>query len=59
MASEATVTEAVVEFGPDGTDRRVVLGVAQPITEPLPITIERRSVTRTVTINGLGKVQIQ
>jgi prepilin-type N-terminal cleavage/methylation domain-containing protein len=59
LPSEATVNEAVVEFGPDGTARRVVGGVAQPITEPVLITIERRTVTRTVTINGLGKVQIQ
>ena len=56
---ETTVTDAVLDFGPDGTARRVVGGVAQPITEPVAITIVRRVGTKTVTINGLGKVQIQ
>lgn len=51
----ATVTNAIVEFRPDGTALEVVAGVSQPIGTPVTITITRGKF-KLVTINGAGKV---
>ncbi len=59
LPAEATVTDAVIEFHPDGTAYQVVAGVTQTIAAPLTLTVTRRSVSKTVTINGVGKVQLQ
>ncbi|OFW03999.1 MAG: hypothetical protein A3H96_16290 [Acidobacteria bacterium RIFCSPLOWO2_02_FULL_67_36] len=59
LPNEATVTSSVLEFRPDGTVRTVVSGVAATIVTPVTLTITRRSNSRTVTINGVGKIQVQ
>ena len=55
----ATVTTGVIEFRPDGTAHNVVANVAQPMAAPVTLTVTRNSKTKSVTINGSGKVQIQ
>ena len=54
-----TVSAAIVEFHPDGRARRVESNVAQEITTPVTITVTRRNRSRTITINGAGKIQLQ
>lgn len=51
-----TVTSHVLEFRPDGTAAQVVSNVAQDILTPVTITITRRGKSKTVTVNGAGKV---
>jgi hypothetical protein len=55
----ATVTTSVIEFRPDGTATNVVSGVAEAITTPVVLTVTRSGKSKLVTINGLGKVQLQ
>ncbi|MEO5897945.1 MAG: GspH/FimT family pseudopilin [Vicinamibacterales bacterium] len=55
----ATATSAVIEFSPDGSAQLVVGAVATPIAGSQTITITRQGLSRTVTINAAGKVQIQ
>lgn len=59
LPAEATVTSAVLEFRPDGTVAQVVGGVSQAIPGGVTLTVTRRSVSKTVTINAVGKVQLQ
>jgi len=59
LSANTTVTTAVVEFRPDGTAREVVGGVPQPIAGTINITVTRYGQTKTVTVNALGKVQLQ
>jgi prepilin-type N-terminal cleavage/methylation domain-containing protein len=55
----STVTNAIIEFTPDGTARVVVAGTPTAIVAPVVITISRGGKSRSVTINGAGKVQYQ
>ena len=59
LSSNTTVSTAVVEFRPDGTAREVVAGVPQPIAGTMNIVVTRFANSRTVTVNALGKVEIQ
>lgn len=59
LPSEATVTDAVLQFSPDGTVEEVVSGLPQAIPSQVTLTITRRSHSKTVTVNGAGKVQLQ
>lgn len=59
LPNGATVTTTVVQFSPDGTAAEVVSGVAQSIATSMTVTITRESKSRTVTINGTGKVLLQ
>jgi prepilin-type N-terminal cleavage/methylation domain-containing protein len=59
VPNSATVTNHVLEFTPDGRAFDVVSGVRQTIATPVTITVTRRGKSRTVTINGLGKIQLQ
>ena len=59
LLNGATVSGANIEFRPDGTAYSVASGTPEPIAEPVTITITRNSKTRTVTVNGAGKVQLQ
>lgn len=59
MPAEATVSDGVLEFRPDGTVFQVVAGVRQTIAGTVSLTVTRRARSRTVTINGVGKVQLQ
>jgi len=54
----ATVTNDIFEFRPDGTVMQVVSGAPQPIATPISVTVTRESKSKTVTINGAGKVEL-
>ena len=55
----ATVTSLVLDFRPDGTVANVVSSVPQNIDAPVTVTVTRNSQSRTVTVNGAGKIQLQ
>lgn len=59
LTNETTVSSSVIQFSPDGTSMQVIGGVAQAITTPVTITITRRGKSKAVTINAIGKVQLQ
>jgi prepilin-type N-terminal cleavage/methylation domain-containing protein len=55
----ATVGTLVLEFSPDGTVQNVVSGTPQTIATPLTITVTRGGKSKTMTVNGIGKIQLQ
>lgn len=55
----ATVTSYSIEFHPDGTAKNVLSGVATLIASPISIVVSRNGRTRTITLNGAGKIQLQ
>jgi prepilin-type N-terminal cleavage/methylation domain-containing protein len=55
----ATVTTATFQFQPDGTVFHVVSNVPTRITTEQMVTVTRSSRSRTVRINGAGKIQLQ
>ena len=59
LPSGATVTDAVIEFEPDGTAYTIVANAPQNITSPVTITVMRSGKSKTVTVNGAGKIQLQ
>jgi len=59
LPNEATVSSLVLQFSPDGTAANVVAGTVTTITTPVSVTISRRGKSRTVTVNNVGKVQLQ
>ena len=59
LTNEATVSNSVIQFSPDGTSMQVVGGVPTAIAAPVTVTVTRRGQTKSVTINGIGKVQLQ
>ena len=59
LSSPATVTSEVLQFSPDGTAVNVISGVPTTITTPVTVTISRSGKSRTVTVNNVGKVQLQ
>jgi len=59
LTSPATVTSEVLQFSPDGTAVNVISGVPTTITTPVTVTISRSGKSRTVTVNNVGKVQLQ
>lgn len=59
LANSATVGTETIQFAPDGTATQVVAGVLTAIATPVTITVTRNGESRTVTINALGKVQLQ
>jgi prepilin-type N-terminal cleavage/methylation domain-containing protein len=59
LPAGATVTDANVQFQPDGAASQVVNGVVQAITTPVTVTITRAGKSRSVTINAVGKIQLQ
>jgi prepilin-type N-terminal cleavage/methylation domain-containing protein len=54
----ATVSTSVIEFRPDGTAMKVVSGVSTGFgtDEVVTITVSRSGSSKTVTVNGAGKV---
>jgi hypothetical protein len=50
----ATLTGSTIEFSPDGT--AVEVGGTVPMAAPVSMTITREGKSKTVTINGAGKV---
>jgi prepilin-type N-terminal cleavage/methylation domain-containing protein len=59
LANSATVNTENIQFAPDGTARQVVAGVATAIATQVTVTVTRSGQSRAVTINGLGKIQLQ
>lgn len=59
IPNAAEVTANDIQFMPDGTAQVVVTGAVQPIVGVESIVITRQGVSRTVTVNGAGKVQLQ
>lgn len=59
LPNAATVTSDVLQFSPDGTAVTVISGVPTTITTPLTVTISRNGKSKTVTVNNVGKVQLQ
>jgi prepilin-type N-terminal cleavage/methylation domain-containing protein len=59
LPAGATVTSSVLQFAPDGTANEVVSGVPQTIATTVTVTITREGKSKTVTINGIGKIQLQ
>jgi len=59
LSNPATVTSEVLQFSPDGTAVNVISGVPTTITTPVTVTISRSGKSRTVTVNNVGKIQLQ
>jgi prepilin-type N-terminal cleavage/methylation domain-containing protein len=59
LPDDATVTSVVLEFQPDGTVRQVVGNLPQAIAGEVTLTVRRHDDSKLVTINAVGKVQIQ
>jgi prepilin-type N-terminal cleavage/methylation domain-containing protein len=59
LPSDVTVNTVEIEFRPNGTAYQVVSGVPQAIAGTVSVTVTRRGQSRMVTINGLGKVELQ
>jgi prepilin-type N-terminal cleavage/methylation domain-containing protein len=59
LPNGATVGSSIIQFGPDGTAMNVVSGAAVTIVTPVTFTITRDGKSRLVTVNGVGKVQLQ
>jgi prepilin-type N-terminal cleavage/methylation domain-containing protein len=58
LPNGATVTGVDLQFNPDGTTAQVVNNVAQAI-DTVTLRVTRQSKSRTVTVNGAGKIQLQ
>ncbi len=58
VPNQATVVGADLQFNPDGTTWKYVGNTVQPI-DSVTLTITRGGKSRTVTVNGAGKVQLQ
>jgi Tfp pilus assembly protein FimT len=54
----ATVAGVDLQFSPDGTTSQVVNNVAQAINT-VTVTVTRQNKSRTVTVNGAGKIKLQ
>jgi len=55
----ATMSTNVIEFHPDGTAYTVVSNVVTTIPTSVSLTVTRKSRTKSITINGAGKIQLQ
>lgn len=58
LPSNAKVTDGIIEFRPDGTAVEIVSNAVQPIATSVTITVTRNEKTKSVTVNGAGKVQL-
>jgi prepilin-type N-terminal cleavage/methylation domain-containing protein len=59
LGQGVTVTTEVLEFHPDGTVYQVVANARQNIAESVAVTVTRRNKSRTVNINGAGRIVLQ
>jgi Tfp pilus assembly protein FimT len=55
----ATVTSHIFQFQPDGTAVTLVSNVVTPIAVPVTITVTRKGKSKSITVNGAGKIQLQ
>jgi|SRR3954447_2646435 prepilin-type N-terminal cleavage/methylation domain-containing protein len=56
---DATVSNVVLQFSPDGSAMSVVNGVPTVLAAPLSVMISRHGKSKTATVNNVGKVQLQ
>jgi hypothetical protein len=54
-----SVGSLVLEFTPDGTVMNVVSNVPERIDSVVSLTVQRNYKSKSVTINGAGKIQLQ
>ena len=54
-----SVAGSNLQFSPNGTAQQLVGKVSQAISTPMTVTVTKDSQSSTVTINGLGKIEIQ
>jgi hypothetical protein len=59
LPNSATSTNEVLQFSPDGTAAVVINGTPTTIATPVTVTISRNAKSRTVTVNNVGKIQLQ
>ncbi len=59
LLNSATMSNAILEFRPDGTAWDLSSGTAVTITTPVTITVTRKSATKSITVNNLGKILLQ
>ena len=59
IPNQATVPTVDIQFLPDGTAQAVAGGTATTIAGSQTVTITRGSLSRAITINGAGKIQLQ
>lgn len=59
LPAGTTVGDMVLQFAPDGTVSQVVSNVPQRIDTPVSLTVQRNYKSKSVTINGAGKIQLQ
>lgn len=59
IPNEASVTTVTYEFRPDGTVLNVVSGTATAMTAEQTVTVSRSNKSRTVKVNGAGKIKLQ
>ncbi len=59
LTLDTTMTNGAIEFRPDGTAWDASTGTPQGIATTVSLTVTRRTRTRTVTVNALGRVQLQ
>ncbi len=58
LSQQTTMTNGAIEFRPDGTAWDVSTGTPQAIGTTVSFTVTRRTRTRTVTVNAMGKIQM-
>jgi Tfp pilus assembly protein FimT len=56
---DATVSNVVLQFSPDGSAVSVINGVPTTLAAPLSVMISRHGKSKTATVNNVGKVQLQ
>lgn len=59
LTEGTVVSDMVLQFAPDGTVMEVVANTPQRIDGSVSLTVARNSKSKSVTINGAGKVQLQ
>ncbi len=59
LHSSIAVSGSDIQFSPDGTTQELDGSDARPISTPVGLTVTRDSESTTVTVNGLGKIDIQ
>ena len=59
LPNGATVTNAILQFSPDGTASQVVNGAVEAIATNVTVTVTRKAKSKSVTINAVGKIQVQ
>lgn len=59
LTQGATIGSDTIEFRPDGTAWNVVSNVPQEIGTSVTLTVTRNGKSKSVTVNGAGKIQLQ